>query len=217
MKENPLSKPCATCARTRRWFLEFLATVPLIGSVVPMFSRSAGAAGSKKVAELSQLTKPWSTVGFRYKAMVSQKLASGKEVMGEENIPGIVIRLPDDIAAKRGSGDKAKYAVIDLHCSHRRCETTLIRDTKELHAITGRKFDRPAILCPCHFSVFEIDNGLKPTAGARAKKPLAEFHFEIQGDALVVTGLPMGASKFGSGRLGSPGGEYSSPIGSVGL
>lgn len=216
-KQKPISAPCVTCQRTRRGVLKFLAAIPLIGALVPMFSNPAGAAGGKKVAKLSQLAKPWSTVSFRYKARVSQTVASGKEVVGDENIPGIVIRLPDDIAAKRGGGEKAKYAVIDLHCSHRRCETNFISDTKELYAITGRKFDRPVILCPCHFSIFEIDNGLKPAKGARANKPLAEFLYKIEGGEILVTGLPKGASEFGSGRLGSPSGEYAAPKGSRGL
>lgn len=209
MKESQLSKPCVTCARTRRWFLKFLATVPLIGSVVPMFSRAAGTAGSKKVARLSQLAKPWSTVSFRYKAMISQKLASGKEVMGEENIPGIVIRLPDDIAAKRGGGEKAKYLVVDLHCTHYRCETQYLTDQKEFYQLSAKKMNAPAaILCPCHMSVFDVADEVKPRKGSRAKKALAQFNFDVKGGEIVVTGLPKGASAFKPGRRGSLGSEY---------
>ena len=65
-KEKPISTPCITCQRTRRGVLKFLAAIPLIGSLVPMFSKPAAAAGGKKVAKLSQLARPWSTVSFRY-------------------------------------------------------------------------------------------------------------------------------------------------------
>lgn len=203
-----MSKTSATYEQTRRTFLKMIAAIPLVGTLFP-FVGKARASGRLRVARLSQLSKPWSSVTFRYPTVIPQKLATEGREDVEEKIPGVVVRLPDDIAAKRGGDEKAKYYVIDLHCTHYRCETIYLTDKTEFHQVSGKPLDRAAaILCPCHMSVFHLENGLKPAKGSRAKKPLVEFHYEIENGEIVVTGFPPGASQFKPGRFGSLGSEY---------
>jgi len=209
---NRIHRPCARCTETRRRFLKLLAAVPLSGSLVARATRRVQAAGSASVAKLSDLTRAWSAVTFRYATTIEQEVSDGRGKVGKvkvkENIPGVVIRLPEEVAAKRGGGDKGRYMVVDLHCTHARCESVYITDPKELKVLTGEDHSRPAIVCPCHLSLFEIENGLRPAKGARAKKPLYEFHYEVRDGEIVVTGLPEGASRFKAGNEGGLGTEY---------
>ena len=207
--ERHSDEPCATCAETRRKLLKMLAAIPFVGTLLPLLSRKAQAAGPVRAAKLSQLKKPWDAVAFRYPTVIKRKLATGGEQDVAERIPGVVLRLPDDIAAKRGGGEKAKYLVVDLHCTHYRCEAQYMTDQKEFYQLSAKKMNKPAaILCPCHMTVFDVTNEVKPVKGGRAKKALAQFHFDVKGGEIVVTGLPKGASAFKPGRRGGLGSEY---------
>jgi Rieske Fe-S protein len=174
------------------------------------------AAPRLKVAKVSQLDRPWSTARFEYSIKVKSKDIRG-DTLNEEHLPGLVVRLPDDVARQRGTDAKAKFEVVNLYCTHQRCKTAFISDTAEIQGMTGQKIDRPVFYCPCHRSLFDAANGAEPMKGSEAKLALWKFDFEIKGDDVIVTGVDPKAATWNPGRAGGLTSEYPVRPGERGL
>lgn len=205
----------------RRRLLKLLLALPLANTVEGWLTRllesgTAHAASELKVAKVSQLDKPWSTASFEYFVKVKAKNLKG-EAVNEEYLPGLVIRLPDDVARKRGAGPKTRFQVINLYCTHQRCVTAFIPDPNEIYAVSGRKPEGPAIFCPCHMSIFDVTRDAAPTPGSPTQVPLWKFTFEVRGDDIVVTGLEPGAAAWEAGSRGGLSSEYPVRPGEKGL
>jgi Rieske Fe-S protein len=160
-----------------------------------------------KVVKISALEQPWSTVAFTYSTHVKAKDVYGKEALIRQNIPGVIIRLPDELTQKRGGGAKSRYSVVNLHCTHERCETAYLADKEEIKAVSSWDAKNPVAYCPCHRSVFDLAADGKPVRGP-AKAALWQFDFDVRGDDLIVTGLDPKASTWQPGRAGGLTSEY---------
>jgi Rieske Fe-S protein len=210
-------------ALNRRTLLKLFLALPLIDLLESFLSRllsseaHAAAAGTRlAVAKLSQLDKAWSTAPFEYFVKVKGKDLKGDTVR-EEYLPGLVVRLPDDLARQRGGEPKGKFEVVNLYCTHQRCKTAFIGDVAEVHGMTGQKVEHPVFYCPCHRSLFDASKGAEPMAGSQAKLPLWKFNFEIKGDDLIVTGVDPKVSSWEAGNPGGLSSEYPVRPGERGL
>lgn len=205
---------------SRRSVLKLLLALPFIDLLQRFFSpgraESAESAASLKVAKISRLTQPWSSARFTFVTSIKSKDVYGKEAVHKERIPGIVIRLPDDLAQKRGGGPKDRFYVVNLHCTHERCETAYITDKEEIRAVSALDAPNPIVYCPCHRSVFDLAADGKAIKGP-AKEPLWKFDFDIKGDDIVVTGRDPRASTWAPGRPGGLTSEYPVRPGEPGL
>jgi Rieske Fe-S protein len=204
----------------RRALLKLFLALPLLNFLEKLLGKHSQAAetmrAQMKVGKVSDFKAPWSTRPFEYRLKVKTKDVYKKDVVTEETVPGLVVRLPDEVAQKRGGGMKARFEVIDLHCSHERCVTALITDPKETHAVANIEPKGAVAYCPCHRSVFDLTQEAKPIKGP-AKAPLWRFDFDVKGDDIVVTGIDPKASQWASGNLGGLMSEYPTREGEPGL
>lgn len=207
----------------RRKLLKLVLSLPfanllerLLTGVLGSGTRAALAASELKVAKVSHLDRPWSTAAFEYFVKVKSRNLRG-EAVNEEYLPGLVVRLPDDVAQKRGTGPKAKFHVVNLYCTHQRCKTAFIPDPNEIYAVSGRKPEGPALFCPCHMSIFDVTSEAQPMPGSPTKVPLWKFDFEIRGDDIVVTGINPKAAVWEPGSAGGLSSEYPVRPGERGL
>jgi Rieske Fe-S protein len=212
-------------ALNRRSLLKLALTLPLArlfdGYLSRFFGFNRGTATAAtvlnlKVARVSELKQPWDSARFSYRIKDRAIDVYDKEAVIDQLIPGVVIRLPDELAEKRGGGIKAKFAVLDLHCTHERCISAYITDKSEIRAMADLTPKNPVVYCPCHRSVFDITDGGKAIKGP-AKAPLWKFDFDVKGDDIIVTGLEPKASKWEPGRPGALGAEYPVRAGEPGL
>ena len=195
-------------------FVKFLEhyLAPLLGSNTDTVMAAAPAL---KVAKVSELKQPWSSASFTYRVKREIPDVYKKKTLVEESIPGLVVRMPDELADKSG-GVKGKFRVVDLHCTHERCVATYVTDNSEIRALADLSPKNPVVYCPCHRSVFDPAEGEKVIKGP-AKAPLWKFDFDIKGDDIMVTGLDAKASTWDPGRPGSLGSEYPVRPGEPGL
>jgi Rieske Fe-S protein len=205
---------------SRRGLLKLGLALPLVNFFERLVGKPALAAETGrtqiKVATVSDLKGPWSTRPFEYRLKVKTQDVYKKEIVTEETLPGLVVRLPDDVAQKRGGGAKARFEVLDLHCSHERCVTAFINDPKEAQAVAGVEPKGAVAYCPCHRSVFDLTDEAKPIKGP-AKAPLWKFDFVVKGNEIVVTGIDPKASQWAAGNLGGLMAEYPTREGEPGL
>ena len=210
-------------ALSRRSLLKLFLAVPFVKSLEVLAVRLLGldayaaeAAPKLRVAKISQLDRPWSTAPFEYFVKVKGKDTKGDTVR-EEHLPGLVIRLPDDLAQQRGGGAKEKFEVVNLYCTHQRCKTAFIADPAEIQGMTGQKVAHPVFYCPCHRSLFDAAKWAEPMKGSEAKLALWKFDFEVRGDDIIVTGVDPKASTWDPGRAGGLSSEYPVRPGERGL
>ncbi len=187
--------------------LKLLLALPFVKWLVRLGSEEALASTPLKVAKVSELKEPWSSVRFIYRLKIKSKDVYKKDITIEESVPGLVVRLPDGLAEKRGGGPKGRFYVVDFHCTHERCMTAYITDKNEVQAVSAVDAKNPVAFCPCHRSVFDLAEGGKPIKGP-AKDPLWKFEFDVKGDDVIVTGLDSKASQWDPGRPGALGAEY---------
>lgn len=145
----------------RRAFLKAASFLALI------FSYPKRALGQEKAAggvtlSLSQLKSPWDNLSFTF---------------GSEAIPGLAVRLPD-----------GTLAVISRICPHQKCFTDLIKDPAQVFRETTFEPSGPVVACPCHGSVFDLQNGGKVLFGP-APRPPDRFEFRIEGERVIITRL----------------------------
>lgn len=210
-------------ALSRRSILKLFLALPairLLGnrltSLLGVETGIAHAATGLKVAKVSELQRPWSSARFTYRLKVQSKDVHNKDVVTEESVPGLVIRLPDELAEKKGGGTKGKFSVINLHCTHERCVTAYLTDKSEIQAVSDVEAKNPVAYCPCHRSVFDLAQEGNPIKGP-AKQPLWKFAFDIQGEDIVVTAVDPKASVWAPGRPGGLMSEYPVRPGEPGL
>lgn len=209
--------------RDRRKLLKLAFALPLVNffgggflnRVLGSGPRPALAAGELKVAKVSELNRPWSTAAFEYFIKVKSRNVR-REAVNEEHLPGLVVRLPDEVAQSRGTGAGAKFQVVNLYCTHQRCKVAFIADPGEVHGMTGNRPAGPVFFCPCHQSLFDPKDA-RPMAGSRAKDPLWKFDFQIRGDDIVITGVDPKAAVWDPGSAGDLSGEYPVRPGERGL
>ncbi|TAJ79358.1 Rieske (2Fe-2S) protein [bacterium] len=111
---------------------------------------------------LDKLQSPWDSVPFTF---------------GSGNIPGLAVRLPD-----------SRLTVVSRLCPHQKCFTDLIKDPAQVFRETTFEPEGPVLACPCHGSVFDLQEGGKVLFGPAPRAP-DQFQFQIAGDKIIISGL----------------------------
>ena len=196
---------------SRREFLKLLVGIPLLGAVVAFLSPvlrylrptvkpfqyfpepEKGASKPMIVAKLSELEKPWSAKEFIYDLKTVEYTPRGLQI---SKIPGIVVRLPDDIAASQNNGEK--YVCFQRICTHLGCVFRFETNPDDVAKGFNYRPDSAVFACPCHLSVYALTkrdpvwNSVGKVVSGPAPRPPRKLAFEIKNDEVVVTGVEAG-------------------------
>ena len=122
------------------------------------------------VAPLSRFGEEWAEVEF--------------ELQGR---PAVALRVPEPVNGGLSSGalHLAGYSRI---CTHQGCVVSLNRDTEAIAVGFNYRSDSPALVCPCHLSVFSPTTGGTAVSGP-ATEPLPRIQLALEGDQVVAVGI----------------------------
>ena len=154
------SNGCSGCAagRQRRRLMLGLLSLPFLAVRVSDASTS-----DKPVAKLTDLAEPWSAVKFTL-----------RDTDGDQ-LPCIVIRLPG-----------GEWYASTLICTHNKCELTYMKDPATVRNAFDVDVATPVLVCPCHFSVFDLPRHGRVIAGP-APRPPAQLKVEIRDNNVFVS------------------------------
>ncbi|HEY1479562.1 MAG TPA: Rieske 2Fe-2S domain-containing protein [Gaiellales bacterium] len=102
--------------------------------------------------------------------------------------PIVVVRIPPETldlpSGRRGWAPQGILAYSKT-CTHAACAVSLFRDPLSPGTSAG-----PALVCPCHYSTFDVARGAKPIFGPAARA-LPQLPLEISKDGMLVAGGPL--------------------------
>jgi len=145
----------------RRAFLKGLSFLALVVAY-PLRKVWGQAAKPGTVILIDKLKSPWDSVPFTF---------------GSDNVPGLIIRLPD-----------GRLTVVSRICTHQKCFMDLLTDPIQVLRETTFEPPGPVLACPCHASIFDLQDGGKVLFGP-APRPPDRFQFQLEGNRVVITGL----------------------------
>jgi ubiquinol-cytochrome c reductase iron-sulfur subunit len=73
-------------------------------------------------------------------------------------------------------------------CTHAGCAITLFR-----YPVDEQTSKPPALVCPCHYSTFDVRRGARPVFGP-AVRPLAQLPLAVDADGFLVADGPLAGS-----------------------
>lgn len=146
----------------RREVLGLLAASAAAGAVGGPLA--AHAAEARKVASVRELGQPWASAEFHCRD-------------GDEDVPGILIALPS----------REIYGAA-LVCTHGGCPLQYKTEVQEINDTYDVNVSTPALVCPCHLSVFDLARS-GAVVGGPAPRPPRRFELTVRGDDVLVTGL----------------------------
>ncbi|MEX2541823.1 MAG: Rieske 2Fe-2S domain-containing protein [Trueperaceae bacterium] len=122
------------------------------------------------VAPLAAFAAPWDSVAF--------------ELQG---LPALALRLPEPVAGGFDRGDLhlAGYSRV---CTHQACTVSLNRDLEAIAFGFNYRTDAPALVCPCHLSVFSPGDAGRAVSGP-ATEPLPRVRLAVEADQVVALGV----------------------------
>jgi Rieske Fe-S protein len=100
-------------------------------------------------------------------------------------VNGMVVR----VAGGDGSLDRDQFKAVCAVCPHEQCEVDFVADPSQLDPLVVAEIGRvddPVYLCPCHNSVFSMDEGQR--LGGPAPRGLYRFRVTDVTDSAVVIG-----------------------------
>jgi Rieske Fe-S protein len=127
----------------------------------------------------------WTCLPFMFRQSYLEYNPEAKET---RLIPGYIVKIP--------GGDIVAYSRI---CPHLGCIFNFVKDPAECakgynfdpRTLDAEKIGRPVFACPCHLSVYDIENGGKVVSGP-APRPPRKFEVKREGDQIKVTSLEAG-------------------------
>lgn len=127
-----------------------------------------------RIAELQTFDRVWSDATF----------TAG-------STPALAMRLPERIPTSL-TIDGAHYAAFSRVCTHQACLVELNTSPEAIALATNYRPRDPALICPCHLSVFlPLESG-KAVSGP-AIVPLPRLSLRVEGDTLYAVGLETSA------------------------
>lgn len=101
--------------------------------------------------------------------------------------PAIAMRLPEPISGGITVAGK-HYAAFSRICTHLGCTVNFTRDTEAIAVAFNYRSPAPALTCPCHLSVFRVDQAGQAASGP-AVDPIPRVALEARGDELYAVGI----------------------------
>ena len=140
------------------------------GKVEPSEEPAFKAIEPVRVAELRAFEREWSSATF-----------------SAADISAIAIRLPEPTAASLAV-DGAHYAAFSRVCTHQGCIVDLNTSPEAIALATNYRSDEPALVCPCHLSVF-LPLQLGKAVSGPAVEPLPRLRLTAHEQTLFAVGL----------------------------
>jgi ubiquinol-cytochrome c reductase iron-sulfur subunit len=103
----------------------------------------------------------------------------------------VVVRVdPRTLRLPRGRRGWAPMGILAFSqiCTHAGCAVTLFR-----YPVDERLSEGPALVCPCHYSTFDVRQAAKPVFGPAAR-PLAQLPLAVAADGTLVAAGPLSGS-----------------------
>lgn len=122
------------------------------------------------VVKLSAFSELWQAATFEF-----------------ERVPAIVIRLPDSSLGGLSVGT-LHLAAFSRICPHQGCVVNFNRNPDVVAVAANYRPTSPALVCPCHLSVF-LPNKAGRVVSGPARQPLPRIQLARQGDMVWATGL----------------------------
>lgn len=146
----------------RRLFLKTLSFLALVFAYPLRRAWSQAPQDGTVTLPLDKLKSSWDNVPFTF---------------GSDAIPGLALRLPD-----------GELTLLSRICPHQKCFTDFIKDPAQVLRETTFEPSGPVLVCPCHASVFDLQDGGKVLFGP-APRPPDRFEFQVEGEKIVITAL----------------------------
>ena len=124
----------------------------------------------QQVAPLNAFQNPWDQTDFVY-----------------EGVPAVAMRVPEPVAGGL-SVEGGHYAAFSRICTHQGCVVALNRNTEAIAVAYNYRTDAPALVCNCHFSVFDVTKAGEAVSGP-AVEPLPRIQLRAQDGLLYAVGV----------------------------
>ncbi len=186
--ERPSSQPPAQTDEERRTLIKWLWRVPVLATLVAAgwgvreayqvhFNKARPDENPtfipkvpQRVAALSEFEEVWSAASFVL-----------------EGTPALALRLPEPIPGSiEVSGNH--YAAFSQVCTHLGCLVNLNDDINAINFAFNYRTEHPALVCPCHLSVFAPLEAGRAVSGP-AVEPLPRVQLAVEEEALFAMGL----------------------------
>ena len=126
----------------------------------------------QEIAPLSVFQELWNQTDFVY-----------------EGVPAVAMRVPEPVAGGLFvNGDH--YAAFSRICTHQGCIVALNRNTEAIAVAYNYRTDAPALVCNCHFSVFDVTKAGEAVSGP-AVQPLPRIQLSARDGLLYAVGVEM--------------------------
>lgn len=180
---------------TRRKLLKIIIGVPLVGTLLAALSPfmrflkptieplnymqgpDLPESLQNVVFDLSLFKDPFDYQAFNFTQINKEYTALGSQT---RDIPGYAVKLPD-----------GTFGVYSRICPHLGCVFNYVPNPDDVAKGYNYRPDGPVFACPCHLSVFDIQQGGKVVSGP-APRPPRKFTYKIENNQLVITDLETG-------------------------
>ena len=180
---------------TRRNLLKLILAVPILGTLLAALSpfmrflkptikplnymQGPDLPKSLKpvVFNLSEFPNAFDAQAFTFTQENKEYTALGSQI---NNVPGFAVKLP--------SGDFAVYSRI---CPHLGCVFNYVPNPDDVAKGYNYRPAGPVFACPCHLSVFDIQQEGKVVSGP-APRPPRKFVYKVENNQLVISDLETG-------------------------
>lgn len=127
--------------------------------------------------DLSLFPNDFDVQAFKFTQVNKEYTAIGTKM---NDIPGFAVKLP--------TGD---FIVVSRICPHLGCVFNFVPEPEECAKGYNFKPQGPVFACPCHLSVFDLQQDGKVVSGP-APRPPRKFYYEIKDNKLVINDLEAG-------------------------
>jgi ubiquinol-cytochrome c reductase iron-sulfur subunit len=117
--------------------------------------------------------------------------AGDPEALEDLAAPVVVVRVDPrtlDLPGDRGTWAPNGILAFSQMCTHAACAVTLFR-----YPVDEETSKPPGLVCPCHYSTFDVRRGAVPVFGP-AVRPLPQLPLAVDGEGFLVADGPLSGS-----------------------
>lgn len=127
--------------------------------------------------DLSLFPQPFDFQAFYFTQVNKEFTALGEQI---NQVPGFAVKLPD-----------GSFAVYSRICPHLGCVFNYVKNPDDVAKGYNFRPNGPVFACPCHLSVFDIQQDGKVVSGP-APRPPRKFYYKVENNKLVINDLESG-------------------------